>query len=242
MECDDSIDRTPWAVVGKLKRLTKPLPEMKALPLDQNMPMTVRPVPVCERIYLRDEDATARGEWTEVDALMPTRATPLAIKDRYENDLKDSYDEDLLGDLLAEISAACSSTRAEVRSAIAIEAAVPGAGKIYLIKSWSERTGQKATGVIVCPWNALVTQLVRASAPSHYTSWPGADRGHDHKKAYNLQGVTHIHFEEVYLLPVHQVGWMASFIKSHPNISVSMAGDPGQLAPVHQYLCVDSDT
>ena len=68
------------------------------------------------------------------------------------------------------------------------------------------------------------------------------EEGRDHKKAYNLDGVTHIHFEEAYLYPVHQVGWMASFIKSHPNISVSMAGDPGQLAPVRQELCVDSDT
>ena len=67
------------------------------------------------------------------------------------------------------------------------------------------------------------------------------EEGRDHKKAYNLDGVTHIHFEEAYLYPVHQVGWMASFIKSHPNISVSMAGDPGQLAPVRQDLCVDSD-
>ena len=46
--------RRGWDVVGTLKRLPKPLPEMKALPLDQNTPMTARPapVPVCERSYL----------------------------------------------------------------------------------------------------------------------------------------------------------------------------------------------
>jgi hypothetical protein len=66
--------------------------------------------------------------------------------------------------------------------------------------------------------------------------------GRDFKKAYNLEGITHIHFEEAYLYPVHQVGWMADFITSHPGITFSMAGDPGQLAPVRQDLCVDSDT
>ena len=65
--------------------------------------------------------------------------------------------------------------------------------------------------------------------------------GRDFKKAYNLEGATHVHFEEAYLYPVHQVGWMADFILRQPSITFSMAGDPGQLAPVHQDLCVDSD-
>ena len=34
---------------------------------------------------------------------------------------------------------------------------------------------------------------------------------------------------------------MADFILRQPSITFSMAGDPGQLAPVHQDLCVDSD-
>jgi hypothetical protein len=34
---------------------------------------------------------------------------------------------------------------------------------------------------------------------------------------------------------------MADFIRRHPDITFSMAGDPGQLAPVRQDLCVDSD-
>ncbi len=65
--------------------------------------------------------------------------------------------------------------------------------------------------------------------------------GRDFKKAYNLEGATHVHFEEAYLYPVHQVGWMADFLLRQPSITFSMAGDPGQLAPVHQDLCVDSD-
>ena len=49
----------------------------------------------------------------------------------------------------------------------------------------------------------------------------------DLKKAYNLEGVTHVHFEETYLYPVHQVGWMADFILRQPSITFSMTGDPG---------------
>ena len=98
--------------------------------------------------------------------------------------------------MLAEISAACSSTRAEVRSAIALEAAVPGAGKTYLIKAWLERTGQKTTGVIVCPWNALVTQLVRDGFRVTLHELVGrnaveSEEGRDCKKAYNLEGNTY---------------------------------------------------
>ena len=118
------------------------------------------------------------------------------------------------------LKSARRSTRAEVRCAIAIEAVVPGAGKTYLIKAWLTRTGQKATNVIVCPWNALVTQLVREEFRSitlHELVGRMAvetEEGRDCKKAYNLEGVTHIHFEEAYLYPVHQVGWMAS-LRAH---------------------------
>ena len=51
----------------------------------------------------------------------------LALEDSYDDDL------DLLGDLLADISA--GGSHAENRSAIAIEVTVPGAGRTYLIKA-----------------------------------------------------------------------------------------------------------
>ena len=127
---------------------------MKPLPLDQNTPMSPVPVPVCERIYLLDEDATARGEWAEVGALMPTRTKPLTLRDssayeipataedprghRAAGPVNTSPDvEALINDLLADFRAVtvCGSARAEFRSAIAIEAAVPGAGKTFLIKA-----------------------------------------------------------------------------------------------------------
>ena len=117
------------------------------------------------------------------------------------------------------------------RGAIAIEAAVPGAGKTYLVKSWVDRTGQKGNAIICCPWNALVTQLVKEGYRA-ITLHELVGRlvvetedGRDFKKAYNLAGITHVHVEEAYLYPVHQVGWMADFIERHPGVTFSMAGD-----------------
>ena len=49
----------------------------------------------------------------------------------------------------------------EERGPILIEALVPGAGKTYLAKRWIERTDQKETSIIVCPWNALVTDCIK---------------------------------------------------------------------------------
>jgi len=61
-----------------------------------------------------------------------------------------------------------------VRGAIAIEAAVPGAGKTYLVKSWLDRTGQKDTAVICpgMPW--LPSWSRRGIELSPFTSWLGA--------------------------------------------------------------------
>ena len=71
--------------------------------------------------------------------------------------MKNNYGGDyeaLVDDMVADFNAVVSG-------AVAIEAAVPGAGKTYLVKSWLDRTGQKPTAIICCPWNALVTQLVK---------------------------------------------------------------------------------
>ena len=86
---------------------------------------------------------------------MPTRkAEPAALV------LKNNYDdyEALVDDMLADFTPVANIA---VRGAIALEAAVPGAGKTYLVKSWLDRTGQKGNAIICCPWNALVTQLVK---------------------------------------------------------------------------------
>ena len=234
--------RSGWDVVGTIRVTTKPLPELKQLPLDKNTPLAVRvqPAPVCDRIYLRDEGATLRDSWAEVDALMPSRPRASTLADAA------TYGDDMLAlanDMLADLDAGA----AEVLGPIALEAAVPGAGKTYLAKSWVERTGQKDTTLFVPPWNALVTQLVREGFRAitvHELVGRLAvetEEGHSFKKAYNLAGVTHVHFEEVYLLPVNQVGWIRDFMRKNPRITYSMAGDPGQLAPVRQDLCVDSD-
>ena len=152
-------------MIGTLKNLPKLLPEMKPLQLNACAPLALTPVPlpVCELIELINEDATTRGEWGEVDALMPTRkAEPAALV------LKDNYDDysALVDDMVADFIPVAP---AQTRGAIALEAAVPGAGKTYLVKSWLDRTGQKDTAIICCPWNALVTQLI----PGYHSSRAG---------------------------------------------------------------------
>jgi hypothetical protein len=131
---------------------------------------------------------------------------------------------------------------------IAIEAKVPGAGKTTLVEWWLERTGQKKTALFVCPWNALASALkkrgFRAITLHELIGKMATEDGADRKKAYNVDEVTHIHFEEAYLYPVHQLGWVRKFMVSKArtaNCTYSMAGDPNQLVPVKQDLAVDSD-
>ena len=99
------------------------------------VPALTVPMPHCERLILSEEEATLDDKWTAVDELMP----------RFKQD--DSI-EALLAELLGETM---------VRGPLAIEAAVPGAGKTYLVKKWIDRTNQTNTALIVCPWNALVS-------------------------------------------------------------------------------------
>ena len=64
-----------------MKTAVKPLPDLKPLPLDDRTPLDVRPVPVpvCELLSV-DEEVTTVGDWSSVDALMPTRPDTPALK------------------------------------------------------------------------------------------------------------------------------------------------------------------
>jgi hypothetical protein len=56
------------------------------------------------------------------------------------------------------------------------------------------------------------------------------------KKPYDISGLTHIHFEEVYLYTVSQLGWIKQFMTLNSNLKFSMCGDFGQLLPINQNL------
>ena len=186
------------------------------------VPALTVPMPHCERLILSEEEATLDDKWTAVDELMP-RFKP-----------QDDSIEALLAELLGETM---------VRGPLAIEAAVPGAGKTYLVKKWIDRTNQTNTALIVCPWNALVSACVkegyRAITLHELCGKLVADAGY--KKSYNVSGVTHVHFEEAYLYTIREVEWLATFMHEHPDITYTLAGDPGQLMPIYQELRVDSD-
>jgi hypothetical protein len=58
-----------------------------------------------------------------------------------------------------------------------------------------------------------------------------------HKKAFNVEGITHIHFDEIYLCTVRQLAWIGQFMRKHKDtITFTMAGDPGQNLPPGQTL------
>ena len=98
--------------------------------------------------------------------------------------------------------------------------------------------------MIVCPWNALVTDCIKDGFNSFTLhELVGRLAVEDHlakieKRPHKVDGVTHIHFEEVYLPFVRELSWMRTFINTNKNISFSAAGDAGQLELIGQQLPV----
>ena len=135
----------------------------------------------------------------------------------------------------------------EERSPLFIKARVPGAGKTYLVERYLERTQQKATSVIVCPWNALVADCLKEGFNSFTLhELVGRLAVEDHlakieKRPHKVDGVTLIHFEEIGLYSARELSWIRTFMNTHKNISFSAAGDLGQLEPINQQLSVNSD-
>jgi hypothetical protein len=125
-------------------------------------------------------------------------------------------------------------------SSIAIEGRVPGAGKTHSVLSYIERYEIKA--VIICPFNALCSDLVKKGFKSitlHELIGKlivEVPTNESNKKPYDISGLTHIHFEEVYLYTVNQLGWIKQFMNSNSNLKFSMCGDFGQLLPINQNL------
>jgi len=127
--------------------------------------------------------------------------------------------------------------------ATAIEGLVPGSGKTYSILSYCERNNLKM--LFICPFNALCSDLVKKGFTAitlhelvgKMVPTSGAEI--NKKKPYDISDLTHIHFEEVYLYTVSQLGWIKQFMTLNSNLKFSMCGDFGQLLPINQNL---SDT
>jgi hypothetical protein len=143
---------------------------------------------------------------------------------------------------------------------VALEGRVPGSGKTHLVLEYIRRHNLTASSIIVAPWNTLVADIATKGFNSmtlHKLLGKGIDTddtpdGSDNalqareeskhaKKSYSLDGITFIHFEEIYLYNLTALGWIARFMKAHPEIKFTMAGDPGQLDPVGQILAVDTN-
>ena len=174
----------------------------------------VRPAPVCSRYTLRSE---TRSGWdnAELDALMPTTAC----------DELEQVANDLLGTSLGPL---------------AFEGLVPGCGKSYASEDHAARHGEQKTTLTVSPWNRL--RCEKGGVTLHKLLGRGvAESDEDRIKPYDVSGVSRICFEEPYLYSVRELEWVAAFMRKHRHIAFTMAGDPGQLRAVKQFLAVDAD-
>ena len=194
-------------------------------------PIPVRAAPVCQRAVLPSE--TRRG-WdnAELDAQLPSSTVGHS-----DEEMSAFIDE-----LFEGSASPYEDDRREERDnvPVAFEARVPGAGKTFAVKEYARRHGLVAAMLIVCPWNRLKCEMGRdgfRSATLHKLLGRCPDGDDDaKKKPMDLKGIHHIHFEEPYLYTVRELEWIARFMRKHPDIAYTMAGDPGQLRPVKQFL------
>jgi hypothetical protein len=122
---------------------------------------------------------------------------------------------------------------------IHLEATTPGCGKTFMIEEWIKRTGQIETSLMVCPWNALCSDLRKRgfNAITLHELCGKIGNGDDvevKKNAYDLTGITHVHFDEICLHEPSKYNWIAKWIKTNEalNITRSATGDAMQLGAI----------
>jgi len=120
-----------------------------------------------------------------------------------------------------------------------LEALVPGAGKTYMIEEWIKRTGQVETALMVCPWNALCSDLRKRgfNAMTLHELCGKVGNGEEaegKKNAYDLTGITHVHFDEICLYEPSKYNWIAKWINKNEDLKItrSATGDAMQLAAI----------
>jgi hypothetical protein len=141
-------------------------------------------------------------------------------------------------------SPARSSSACADNTPLALEGQVPGCGKSYSIRDHFRRHRRIAALLTVAPWNRLRCEMSEdgfKAVTLHKLLGRTVADDEDRKKAYDLAGITHIHFEEPYLYTVRELEWIRTFMRAHPSFGYTMAGDPGQLRPVSQKLALNDD-
>lgn len=123
-----------------------------------------------------------------------------------------------------------------------IYATVPGAGKTESIRLYLERHPEKK-GLVITSWNRLRCELMKKMPCSVITfaklfgERPDKGEEDDHfATSYDVSGIHHIHFDEIFLFSIKQFEKVKLFMASHPNITYSGCGDSFQLPAIGQSL------
>lgn len=130
------------------------------------------------------------------------------------------------------------------KPSIHMQATTPGSGKSYLLEEWIKRTKQVESALIVCPWNALCSDMRKKgfNAITLHELCGKIGNG-DSEKAeegkknpYKMEGITHVHFDEICLYTPSQFNWISNWLKQQKDakriITRSSTGDPKQLAAI----------
>ena len=124
---------------------------------------------------------------------------------------------------------------------VLILANIPGAGKTHSLIEYCKPLGNKA--LFVCPYNALADDLtgkgVKAITLHNLLGlMGGADGGNDKKLPYDVSGVTHIIYDEVFCHPTYMLANIRRFNEQHRFLQDGTdrkffaAGDNNQNSPI----------
>jgi hypothetical protein len=123
-----------------------------------------------------------------------------------------------------------------------IVADVPGAGKSYLSKQYARDHGEVETTLFVDPWNTGrdddLADGFHAVTLHTLCGKIGGDNADGAKKPLDVSGYKRVVFQEVFLYPTPQRGWILAFCSRHPELAYTGNGDPGQNRPVGEELAM----
>ena len=127
-------------------------------------------------------------------------------------------------------------------SAYMIFATVPGAGKTESVRLYLKRHPEKK-GLVITSWNRLRCELMKKmpcpviTFAKLFGERPDNIEEEDHfATSYDVSGINHIHFDEIFLFSIKQFEKVKSFMASHPEITYSGCGDSFQLPAIGQSL------
>lgn len=197
-------------------------------------------------LVLKDNSAKAMGSWS----VLKSDGHP--IKGMYDKSPWAKWDESLPSlhnapqvinvPITNEWDFAEFKTVFDNGNHVLILADIPGAGKSYSLIEYCKPLGDAA--LFVCPYNALADDInskgVKAITLHNLLGLMGGDGDGDKKKPYDVSGVTHIVFDEVFCHSTFMLASIRRFVKEHASCADGTdrkffaAGDNNQNSPIEK--------